>query len=149
MNFVCIECGRRQAGPDSCEQCGDTALHDLTKPETIYYLQDVEQRAWDKYDNRTKWIGVVLGMLIIGGLWFVPGYWDVRSKHFAIPFLIDQIIFMAVVAYLLGKVIEKVFPKRPLFDFLDELVKKNLESGTSKPKSDTSNPADIESTTSQ
>ncbi|MBW1810337.1 MAG: hypothetical protein JRJ87_19225 [Deltaproteobacteria bacterium] len=141
MNFVCIECGKRQAGSEECEQCGDTALHDLSNPETIYYLQDVEQRAWAKYDNRTKWIGVVIGMVIIGGLWFVPGYWAVRSKHFAIPFLLDQIFFMAAVGYLIIKVIEKVFPKRPLFDFLDELVKKNLESD--KPKT-----IDVETTSS-
>jgi hypothetical protein len=57
-------------------------------------------------------VGVVVGMIIVFGLWCIPGFWDVRARFFAIPLLIDQIVLMAAIAYGIGQLLDKILPGR-------------------------------------
>jgi hypothetical protein len=64
-------------------------------------------------------IGILSGMGIVFGLWTLPGYWEARSMSLALPVLLDQWIFMALIGFVVAKLLGRLFGK-PRFPYLQE-----------------------------
>jgi hypothetical protein len=120
-DWVCVECGHRQTYPGACPHCGEPDLHDLRKRETWLYLQDVETRTNSRRSGRLIWVAVLSAIVVIGGLWFIPGFWILRARSFALPFLLDQILAMGALAGGLTLLLEKLLKKPSKFPFLSDL----------------------------
>jgi hypothetical protein len=120
LHFVCTLCGQRQATAEACTKCGDDSPLDLRKQETRNFLHDLERRFRDKRNDRIRWIGVVTGMLVIFACWMIPGWWAVRSKTFALPMLLDQWIYVGVIAWGTITVLERTYGTKRLYPWLPE-----------------------------
>jgi hypothetical protein len=119
MDFVCIQCGRRQAAGERCTACGEDNLLDLGKEQTRELLLDINQRLHDKRAARIRILGVVIGIAVVVMLWGVPGYWGFRNRTFALPFFLDQVALMIAIAFGATKLLEQVWVGRPKFPFID------------------------------
>jgi ribosomal protein L40E len=93
--WVCIDCGARLPQAGNCRRCGEPLL-DAREEKTRDLMRDVDQRRAHTAETRSRWIGVVVGMAVVFGLWLVPGYWLIE-RAFALPFLFDQWLLMAVI----------------------------------------------------
>jgi hypothetical protein len=109
--WVCIDCGARHDDKGTCATCS-TDLLDAREEKVRELMYDVDLRIADKREARLRYLGVGIGMAIVIGLWLVPGYWDVRSTTFALPFLADQWLLMAAIGIGVIKGGQKLFSKR-------------------------------------
>ncbi len=116
--WVCIDCGARQSEQGTCRGCKRDDTLDMRDENVRILMSDVERRLEGRSDGRRRLVGVVVGMVTIGALWAVPGYWTLREA-FALPLFVDQLTLMALVGFgvmtLLGKFV------RPRFPYLAEL----------------------------
>ena len=112
--FICGTCGKRYAAVGDCPACPGSALLDLRQPDVLELLEDIDDRARRTRDQRWLWVGVAVGILVIGFL-NLQRFWQiVRRSTIVLPFFLDQIILMAAVAYGLQRLLLKLFPARRL-----------------------------------
>ncbi len=117
--WVCIDCGARQAESGPCRACGKGDTLDARLEQTRELMYDVDLRIAQKAEGRARMIGVVVGCGLIFGLWLVPGYWGLRGTIYpGLPFFADQWGAMAVIGFLVSKVLEKRLAKKR-FPYLD------------------------------
>src|SRR4051812_31101547 len=116
--WVCIDCGARQADQGRCAACGHDDTLDARDEKVRELMHDVDRRLADRRDARFRWISVVCGMAIVFGLWLVPGYWGLRGRAYpGLPIFAEQWAFMALIAFGVGKLLEKYIGK-PRFPYL-------------------------------
>ena len=120
--------GQRLAARESCGQCGCESVYDLRNPETLTFLQDMRTRGLDRREAKVRWAGVAIGIVLVLGMWAIPGFWEVRRRFFAIPFLFDQWALMGATAYGIGLLLDKLLPGKAPYAFVDELVAKSFEN---------------------
>ncbi|MGE0398623.1 MAG: hypothetical protein AB7T06_18090 [Kofleriaceae bacterium] len=117
--WVCIDCGARQAESGPCRACGKGDTLDARLEQTRELMYDVDLRIAQKAEGRARMIGVVVGCGLIFGLWLVPSYWGLRGTIYpGLPFFADQWGAMAVIGFLVSKVLEKRLAKKR-FPYLD------------------------------
>lgn len=120
MDYACSQCGNRQERDGSCARCRSDHLHDLRSRRSRELLEDIEIRLRDTREGQLRGIAVVGSMVAVFALWMIPGYSTARAVSFALPFFLDQIAFMVVIAFGILKVLEpKLMRKR--FPYLDQL----------------------------
>jgi hypothetical protein len=103
--WVCLDCGTRHAESGACRSCGEP-LADTRDERVRDLMHDIDQRLADRRDMRARLLAVAIGILGVVAIWFVPGYWTLRSQLFALPIFLDQWILMisvALVVYLIVK----------------------------------------------
>jgi hypothetical protein len=81
-------------------------------------MRDIDQRAHDRAETTSRWIGVVVGLAIVFGAWLVPGYWQLRQQVLALPFFSDQWFLMALIGFVVMKLVQRSLTKRR-FPYLD------------------------------
>lgn len=128
MDFVCVECEHMQPAHGPCEKCGDEGVQDLRKPETLIFLQDLRTRALDRREAVLRWVGVGCGIVLVLGMWAIPGFWGLRRRFFAIPFLFDQWALMGATAYGIGLLLDKLLPNHAPYAFVDKLVEQSFKT---------------------
>lgn len=117
--WVCIDCGARQAERGPCARCSKGDTLDARDERTRELMYDVDLRLAQKVEGRARFAGVVVGCGLIFALWLVPGYWSVRGSYYpGLPFFADQWLFMAVIGYVVSRVLEKKLTKKR-FPYLD------------------------------
>lgn len=118
--WVCIDCGARQDADGPCVKCRRDATLDTQDAKVRELMYDVDLRRQQKAEGRARLIGVAVGMSSVIALWLVPGYWKLRGTLYpGLPGLLDQWALMAVLGFLISKVLEKkLFTKR--FPYLDQ-----------------------------
>ena len=119
MDFVCIQCGRRQPAAERCTGCGEDNLLDLAKDQTRELLMDIDQRLRDRREARLRMLAVAIGIAAVVVLWGIPGYWRFRNETIALPFFLDQVVLMVVVAFAATKLLEQAWPGKKKFPFID------------------------------
>ena len=119
MDFVCTQCGLRQAEPERCAGCGDDTLLDLREERTRELLVEMDARRRDRRETQVRILAVVIGIATVAALWLVPGYWGFRERNYAMPFLIDQWALMIGIAFGAMKLVGKALPARRRFPFVD------------------------------
>jgi hypothetical protein len=118
--WVCIDCGARQAAQGACTACKHEMTLDTNDSKVRDLMYDVDLRLGQKRDGRFRMLGVAVGMAVIFALWMVPGYWDARGRVYpGLPILADQWIFMALIGLGLSKLLEKKYSKKR-FPYLDQ-----------------------------
>jgi hypothetical protein len=123
MNFVCVQCGKRQPPGDRCTKCGEDNLLDLGKEQTRDLLLDIDLRLRQKREGMIRLAAVVIGIAIVVVLWTVPGYWHARGRIYpGLPFLLDQWAFMIVLALGAMKLLSLKFSAKPKFPFMDRIT---------------------------
>jgi hypothetical protein len=115
--WVCIDCGARQSEQGACHACAHEVTLDLGDPEVRRLMRDVERRLAERRDSKFRTIGILYGMGIVFALWLVPGYWEARSMSLALPVLLDQWLFMALIGFAVARLLARVFG-RPRFPYL-------------------------------
>jgi hypothetical protein len=80
-------------------------------------MRDVDRRLAERREGRIRIIGFLSGMGIVFGLWTLPGYWEARSMSLALPVLLDQWIYMALIGFGVTKLLGRLFGK-PRFPYL-------------------------------
>ena len=115
--WVCIDCGARQAEEGACQACSHAATLDLRDPKVCQLMRDVERRLAERREGRFRLIGILCGMAAVFGLWTLPGYWEARSMTLALPVLLDQWIYMAVIGFGIAWLLKRIFGK-PRFPYL-------------------------------
>ena len=110
--FICGTCGKRYPAVGDCQDCPGSALLDLRKPTVLEMLEDFDDRAKRSRDQRWLWLGVVLGVAIVGLLNGFPFWQIVRRSTIVLPFFLDQIILMALVAAGAQRLLVKLLPVR-------------------------------------
>ena len=113
--WVCIDCGARQADKGKCLACGHDDTLDMHDEKVRELMRDVDGRLASRREGRLRWLGVDTGMVVVFGLWAVPGYWTLRNA-IALPILIDQWILMALIGFGLMKLLSGMV--RPRFPYL-------------------------------
>ncbi len=111
LKWACPECGHRQDADERCATCGYDGLMDLDNPQHLDFLRQIDSRRRERYTDRARMLSVLVAMVLVFGIWCIPGFWTVRRQAFALPLLIDQWGFMAVVALGLTKVADRLAPK--------------------------------------
>lgn len=120
--WVCIDCGARQAAEGSCAACNHEMTLDTRDEQVRELMRDVEDRLTRQRESRFRFLGVLAGMTIIFSLWVVPGYWDARGHVYpGLPFLSEQWIFMVLIGLGFAKILEKTVGKRR-FPYLDPIT---------------------------
>jgi len=108
--FICGTCGARYAAVGDCPACPGSALLDLRKADVLELLEDIDDRMRRSRDQRWLWVGVVVGVLIVGFL-NLQSFWQVvRRSTIVLPFFLDQIILMALVAVGVQRLLLKLLP---------------------------------------
>jgi len=115
--WVCIDCGARQAEQGACRACGHEATLDLGDPKVRELMRAVERRLAERDERRCRAVGFLCGIALVVALWFVPGYWEARSQALALPVLLDQWLFMALIGFAVSKLLARLFSK-PRFPYL-------------------------------
>jgi hypothetical protein len=120
---VCIECGGRQAEPGTCAACGAEDTLDAREERVRELMRDIDLRRGLRFEARSRVIGVGLGMLIVIGLWLVPGWWSLRGRLYpGLPLFADQFALMIAIAWGTSKLFERLRPP-PRFPYLrDDLT---------------------------
>ena len=118
MSFVCPICAHTQSVDARCESCGRAPTLDTTDPEQRAALEK-ENRRWRR-TRSTQFLSasVVLAIVTFALLNQVRAYTELRSKLFAMPFRIDEIAMMAILAGGIHQVFERAFGDRNKFTFL-------------------------------
>jgi hypothetical protein len=98
MNWVCIDCGHRQAETGRCGGCGHDDTLDLKDDKVRELMRDIEQRLTDRRETKVRFLGVGIGMAVVIALWAVPGYSTIR-QGMAMPLFLDQLILMALAGF--------------------------------------------------
>jgi hypothetical protein len=120
-NFVCTQCGNRQAGEATCGRCGSDTIHDLRSRRTRDFLDEIEMRLRDTREGRIRAASVIGGMGLVFLLWFIPGYGDLRGSAYpGLPLFADQVIFMIAAALGIHFTLDRVFTKKK-FPYVDGL----------------------------
>ena len=120
LHFVCSHCGHRQPEDGTCRGCGSEFTLDLRRPDTRYFLEELELREERKREDRLRWIGVATGIAVVIGIWMIPGYGALRRKIMALPLFLDQLILMVAVSAGIILLLEKLFRKPSRFPYLKE-----------------------------
>jgi len=121
--WVCIDCGARQEEQGACRACSHEDTLDARDEKVRELMRDVDMRLSDRREARLRFLGVGIGMVIIFGLWTVPGYWSLRGTLYpGLPLFIDQWAFMAIIAFGVIKGGEKLFFKRRFPYLQDDLT---------------------------
>lgn len=110
--FVCGTCGRRYPAAGDCPACPGSALLDLRQATVLEMLDEFDDRAKRSREQRWLWVGVVVGVALIGFLNGFPFWRQLRRMTLALPFFLDQIIYMAVVAWAAQRLLVRLFPAR-------------------------------------
>jgi hypothetical protein len=111
---ICGTCGRRYSVVGDCPSCPGSALLDLRRPDVLELLLELDDRARRTRDQRWLWVGVVVGILIIGLLNLQPFWQLVRRSTITLPFFLDQILLMALVGAGIQRLLVRLFPARRL-----------------------------------
>ena len=111
MDWVCIECGARQAEAGRCKACGKDDVLDSRVEKTRELMYDVDLRLGMARETRFRFIGVGIGMAVVFLLWTVPGYWA-WEQMVALPFLADQWLMMAAIGFGVMMGLKKMFDKK-------------------------------------
>jgi hypothetical protein len=120
VTLACPECGHRQDDGPRCGTCGYDGLLELANPRHVELLRDIDRRRLDKHTDRVRMASVAISMLVVGGLWLVPGYWSARGRWYpGLPLLADQFAFMIALAYGVSKLLERTAP-RSKFPYLSD-----------------------------
>jgi hypothetical protein len=120
MWWCCVLCGQRQDEQRPCPRCDEDPV-DLRQPDVRLLLEDIEDRQRDGRDRRRTWIAVAVAMVVVIGLWLVPGWWQLRGRLYpGLPFFMDQWAIMVLVALLTRWALARR-PYRARFPFLAEL----------------------------
>jgi hypothetical protein len=90
---------------------------DLRDPKVRELMRDVDRRLAERRERTFRMIGILCGMTIVFALWMAPGYWEVRNGTLALPVLLDQWLFMALVGFAVAKLLARLFG-RPRFPYL-------------------------------
>ncbi len=123
MNWVCIDCGARQASSGKCAACSHDDTLDLGDVNVCELMRDVDARLADRRESRLRFLGVIAGMAIVFGLWAIPGYWSMRGIIYpGLPLLIDQWVLMALIALGIVKGCERVFATKRFPYLRDDLT---------------------------
>jgi hypothetical protein len=110
--FICGTCGKRYPAVGDCPDCPGSALLDLRKPTVLEMLEEFDDRAKRNRDQRWLWVGVVVGVVVVGFL-NLQSFWQVvRRSTIVLPFFLDQIILMSLVAAGVQRLLLKLFPSR-------------------------------------
>lgn len=109
--FVCPECATRQPQAPLCTFCGYDGLLDLDNERHVELLRDIDMRQRDRYESRMRMVAVAIAMISVVALWCVPGFWSARSRAFAMPFLADQWLLMAVIGFGITKIADRFAPR--------------------------------------
>jgi hypothetical protein len=118
--WVCIDCGARQAEEGACRACKHELTLDMNDAKVRELMYDVDLRLHQRRETRFRFIGVAVGMVVVFGLWLVPGYWAARGTVYpGIPMLIDQWLFMAGIGFGTAKLLEKMYSKKR-FPYLND-----------------------------
>jgi hypothetical protein len=112
--FICGTCGKRYPEAGDCPACPGSALLDLRKPTVLEMLEDFDDRAKRDRDQRWLWVGAIMGVIVIGVLNGFPFWQLVRRSTIVLPFFLDQIILMALVAAGGQRLLVKLFPAKRL-----------------------------------
>jgi hypothetical protein len=100
-----------------CAACQHDDTLDARKEDVRVLMRDVDQRLADRRDGRMRFVGVIVGMAIVFGLWLIPGYWSMRGTVYpGLPMLFDQWILMAVIGLGIVKLGGKL--GKPRFPYL-------------------------------
>ena len=118
--WVCSQCGQRGPEQGRCLGCGFDPLMDLDRSSVRDLLREHDDRRLDRARDRHRFIGVAVGMAIVIATWFIPHFWTVRRQLFALPFLADQILLMAVIGWGVLTVLDRRTPSTR-FPWLDRL----------------------------
>lgn len=111
--WVCIDCGTRQSKEGACLACNHDLTLDMNDPKVRELMYDVDLRLAQRREARFRLIGVAVGMVIVFGLWLVPGYWAARGTLYpGLPLFIDQWALMAGIGFGTAKLLEKLYSKK-------------------------------------
>jgi hypothetical protein len=124
LEFVCAGCGQRQAGEGRCLRCGAEGVYDLRRPDTRFFLEELELREERRREERLRWVGVAAGIALVIGLWLIPGFGALRRQIMALPLGLDQLILMVAVSYGIILLLERGFRRPTRFPFLKEPFQK-------------------------
>ena len=110
--FICGTCGKRYAAAGDCPDCPGSALLDLGKPSVPEMLEEFDDRSRRSREQRWLWVGVVVGVAILSVLNGFPFWQTFRRLTITLPFFLDQIILMALVAWGVQRLLVRSFPAR-------------------------------------
>jgi hypothetical protein len=121
--WVCIDCGGRQPDPGACRACRATDTLDTRSEQVRELMRDVDLRLALRRDARCRVIGVGVAMVVVMGLWLVPGWWSLRGWVYpGLPLLADQFALMILIGWGTSKALERLRPP-PRFPYLrDDLT---------------------------
>ncbi|HEU0032844.1 MAG TPA: hypothetical protein VFQ53_19565 [Kofleriaceae bacterium] len=86
-------------------------------------MRDVDARLASRREGRLRLVGVVTGMVVVFGLWMIPGYWSMRGTVYpGLPLLIDQWVLMALIGLGVMKLLERAFGRRRFPYLRDDLT---------------------------
>jgi hypothetical protein len=112
--FVCITCATTTDAAGACATCGEERL-DLARDDVRTLCDDIDSRRRRAREQQVLWGAIVAAMVLVVAMSMIPAWWWLRRMFFALPFFLDQIILMAVVAALLHKLALRVFAAKPRF----------------------------------
>lgn len=111
MDFVCLDCGARQATSGKCGACGHDDTLDMRDEKVRELMRDTEERLERSREGKLRFVGVVIGIGVVVCLWMIPGYWD-ATIFIHLPVLFDQWLLMALIGFGAMKGLEKVFGRK-------------------------------------
>jgi hypothetical protein len=112
--YVCTACATFAEEPGDCNTCGETRL-DFRRDDVRQLCEDIDSRKRRAREQQILWGAVALSMILVVGLWMVPGFWEARRQFFALPMLVDQLLIMTLLGFGLLKLGSRVFGARPRF----------------------------------
>jgi hypothetical protein len=121
-HWVCIDCGHRQAEKGPCAACAKDDTSDLRDDKIRELMRDVEGRLSRQREGRLRFLGVIVGMAAVFGLWFIPGYWDYRAQFLALPAFFDQWLLMALIGFGVAVLLGRAFDKKRFPYLADDLT---------------------------
>jgi hypothetical protein len=110
--FLCATCGRRFPAAGDCPACPGSALLDVRRPDVVELLADIDDRARRTREQQLLWVGVAAGVLVVGFLNLFSFWQLVRRATVVLPFFLDQIVLMALVAAGVQRLSLRLFPAR-------------------------------------
>jgi hypothetical protein len=118
--WVCIDCGARQPAEGACVACRNEMTADTRMLSIRELMHDVDLRLAQRREGRLRFVGVGLGMLVVGLAWMIPGYWRLRGAVYpGLPFFFDQWGLMALTGYGVTVGLERLF-RHKRFPYLDD-----------------------------